>query len=99
MSDLRYPIGKFYFGGSISEEQQSKFIDDIAQAPTDLRNAVKGLLPEQLDNSIPRRRLGPFVSLYTTFLTATSTPTCAINLPLRKTNRRSSLMPKIDGHY
>jgi hypothetical protein len=49
MSDLRYPIGKFYFGGSISEEQQSKFIDDIAQAPTDLRNAVKGLLPEQLD--------------------------------------------------
>jgi hypothetical protein len=49
MSDLRYPIGKFHFDGSMSEEQKNKFIDDIAQAPANLRNAVEGLSQGQLD--------------------------------------------------
>jgi len=49
MSDLRYPIGKFHFDGSISEEQKSNCIDDIARAPGQLRNAVKDLSQSQLD--------------------------------------------------
>jgi DinB superfamily len=49
MSDLRYPIGKFHFDGPPTEEQRKKFIDDIAQAPANLRAAVKGLSDSQLD--------------------------------------------------
>jgi len=49
MSDLRYPIGKFHFEGSISDEQKSNFIDDIAHAPGKLCNAIKGLSQSQLD--------------------------------------------------
>jgi len=49
MTDLRYPIGKFHFDGPPTEEQRKKFINDIVQAPADLRAAVKGLSEEQLD--------------------------------------------------
>jgi hypothetical protein len=49
MTDPRYPIGKFHFDGPPPEEQRKKFIDDIAQAPANLRAAVKGLSDEQLD--------------------------------------------------
>ena len=51
MTDLRYPIGKFHFDGSSTstENQKQKLIDDIAAAPANLRAAVKGLSPQQLD--------------------------------------------------
>jgi hypothetical protein len=49
MPDLRYPIGKFTFDGSLAEAQKQKFLDDIAHAPEDLRAAVKGLSEPQLD--------------------------------------------------
>ena len=49
MSDLRYPIGKFNFDGSPTEEQRKRLIDDISQAPANLRAAVKGLSDQQLD--------------------------------------------------
>lgn len=53
MSDLSYPIGKFHYDGSIegsmSEGQKRKLVDDIAQAPANLRAAVSGLSPAQLD--------------------------------------------------
>ena len=49
MTDLRYPIGKFRFDGSLTEEQKQKFLDDIAHAPANLRAAVKGLSEQQLD--------------------------------------------------
>ena len=51
MTDLRYPIGKFHFDGSsaATENQKQKLIDDIAAAPANLRTAVKGLSPQQLD--------------------------------------------------
>ena len=49
MSDLRYPIGKFTFDGSITEKQRNQLIDDIEQAPAKLRAAVTGLSPQQLD--------------------------------------------------
>jgi len=49
MSDLRFPIGKFHYEGQVSEEQKQAFLNDIAQAPSNLRAAVKGLSETQLD--------------------------------------------------
>jgi len=49
MTDLRYPIGKFTYNGSLTDDQKQKFLDDIAQAPANLRAAVKGLSEQQLD--------------------------------------------------
>jgi hypothetical protein len=49
MSDLRYPIGKFHFDGPPTEQQRKKFIDDISQAPANLRAALEGLSDQQLD--------------------------------------------------
>ena len=51
--DLRYPIGKFNLEGEVTEEQRQRAIDEIAEAPANLRAAVEGLLPQQLD--IPYR--------------------------------------------
>jgi len=47
--DLRYPIGRFKFEESITEEQRRRFIDQIEGTPAELRSAVQGLSPEQLD--------------------------------------------------
>src|SRR5262245_22703190 len=49
MTDLRYPIGKFSFEGSNSETERCRLIDQIAEAPARLRDAIQGLSPEQLD--------------------------------------------------
>ena len=47
--DLSYPIGKFNWSGESNPEQRSRFIATIAAAPAQLRSAVKGLSPAQLD--------------------------------------------------
>ena len=49
MTDLHYPIGKFIYEGHPTEDQKRSFLDDIARTPADLRAAVKGLTPAQLD--------------------------------------------------
>jgi hypothetical protein len=49
MADLRYPIGKFAYHGPPTPEQQQELLEQIKQAPANLRAAVKGLSPEQLD--------------------------------------------------
>lgn len=49
MADPRYPIGKFSFDGSLTEQQKFKFLDDVEQAPARLRAAVQGLSEQQLD--------------------------------------------------
>jgi len=49
MSDLRYPIGKFSFQGTLTEEQKAKSLDDIEQTPARMRAAVAGLTEKQLD--------------------------------------------------
>jgi hypothetical protein len=49
MSDLQYPIGKFHFDGTFSEQQKQKYLDDISRVPADLRAAVSGLSEPQLD--------------------------------------------------
>ncbi len=49
MTDPRYPIGKFRYEGPPTEAQKQAFLNDIAQAPANLRAAVKGLAAAQLD--------------------------------------------------
>ena len=49
MTDLRYPIGKFTFDGPTTPEQRQELLSQIAQAPSRLRAAVKGLSEQQLD--------------------------------------------------
>ncbi len=47
--DLRYPVGKFRFPETITREERSKFVEQIAEAPLRLRSAVTGLGDSQLD--------------------------------------------------
>ncbi len=47
--DLRYPIGRFALEGNISDEMRERFIKDIEDTPSSLKEAVKGLTTEQLD--------------------------------------------------
>ena len=56
MNDPRYPIGKFHFQGTLTEDQKAALINDIEQAPAALRAAVAGLSPQQLET--PYREAG-----------------------------------------
>jgi len=47
--DLRYPVGKFGFPDTVSREERSTFVGQIAEAPLRLRSAVTGLSDSQLD--------------------------------------------------
>lgn len=47
--DLRFPIGKFHWRGELNGTERTEMISQIAEAPVRLREAVKGLTPEQLD--------------------------------------------------
>ena len=49
MEDLRYPIGRFAFASDPSPEQRRAWIRWIADAPSQLRQAVSGLSDSQLD--------------------------------------------------
>jgi uncharacterized damage-inducible protein DinB len=47
--DLQYPIGKFQWGGAITDAQREQLINQIEQLPAQLRQAVAGLTEEQVD--------------------------------------------------
>src|SRR5215210_7063200 len=49
MSDLRYPLGRFTMDVEPTEEERLRFIDQIAETPARLRQAIEGLTPQQLD--------------------------------------------------
>jgi len=49
MEDLSYPIGKFKAEAVLSNQKRIECIDQIAAAPSAVRQAVKNLSPEQLD--------------------------------------------------
>src|SRR5438270_13804037 len=49
MTDLQYPIGKFHFDGSLSEEQKQSALEEIARTPGNLRAVIRGLSEPQLD--------------------------------------------------
>ena len=47
--DLRYPVGKFNYSGELPEADRVRFISEIAAAPANMRAAVRGLSPQQID--------------------------------------------------
>jgi uncharacterized damage-inducible protein DinB len=48
--DLRYPVGKFNRPtAALTTAERGAFIDTIAQAPANIRSAIKGLSEKQLD--------------------------------------------------
>jgi hypothetical protein len=49
MHDLRYPVGEFHFPKSVSAEDLTRFIDQIADTPARMRAAITGLGDAQLD--------------------------------------------------
>jgi len=49
MEDLRYPVGQFHFPDSVSAQDLTRFIDQIAQAPACMRAAITGLTDAQLE--------------------------------------------------
>jgi hypothetical protein len=49
--DLQYPIGKFQWEGVITDERRAQLIDQIKQAPAQLRQALAGLTEEQIDST------------------------------------------------
>lgn len=49
MENLQYPIGRFVFDPNASPETRAAAIRDIAALPRELRRAVAGLSPAQLD--------------------------------------------------
>ena len=49
MSDLQYPIGRFSLPVSTTADERQAWIREIARTPKELRAAVEGLSPEQLD--------------------------------------------------
>jgi uncharacterized damage-inducible protein DinB len=49
MSDPRYPVGKFTYSIPPDEAQRKQMIHDIQEAPAELRTAIKGLSPQQIE--------------------------------------------------
>ncbi len=49
MENLQYPIGRFEFDPKVTPEKREACIRDIAALPRELRRAVAGLSPAQLD--------------------------------------------------
>jgi len=49
MSEMSFPIGKFTWPESVSVPERTAFIERIAATPANMRAAVAGLSPQQLD--------------------------------------------------
>ena len=49
MNDIRYPIGKFDGRSDLRDDERPALIKQIAEAPANLRAAVRGLTESQLD--------------------------------------------------
>ena len=47
--DLRYPVGRFDMQEEVTPERRREWIEQVAEAPTRLREAVAGLDDRQLD--------------------------------------------------
>src|SRR5437667_7162038 len=47
--DLRYPVGKFQYETLNTDSQRQDLISQIESLPENIRKAIKGLSPEQLE--------------------------------------------------
>ena len=66
MEELKYPIGKFKYGGAPTPAQRTSFIDTIDATPENLRRAVAGL-----SESVQVLAATPIVDVKTNSVTAT----------------------------
>ena len=48
-ADPRFPVGRYRVEGEISERQREEWIEQIAETPARMREAVRGLTDAQLD--------------------------------------------------
>ena len=51
MEDLRYPIGRLELKERLTDAERSELIDQIAETPVQMREAVRGLDDTQLDTA------------------------------------------------
>src|SRR5436309_858152 len=49
--DLRYPVGTFQYSGPNTPDQRQALINQIAETPARLREAISGLSPEQIETT------------------------------------------------
>ena len=63
--DLRYPVGKFQFPDTVSDSERETLLQQIADTPRKLREAVAGLGDDQL-----APKAGPCARSCTTWPTA-----------------------------
>ncbi|HEX9641338.1 MAG TPA: putative metal-dependent hydrolase, partial [Candidatus Krumholzibacteria bacterium] len=49
MDDLRYPIGRFHAPSTSEPAQRDEWIEQIADAPSEMKRVVVGLAAERLD--------------------------------------------------
>ena len=49
IEELKYPVGKFQFSGSMSDAERAQHVETIAQCPAKMRAAVAGLTEQQLN--------------------------------------------------
>lgn len=49
MSDPRYPIGRFDASAPVTPERVAQALDDMGRLPAAMRDAVRGLTPEQME--------------------------------------------------
>ncbi len=69
--DLRYPVGKFKFPESVSDDERETMLGQIAETPARLREAIAGLDESQLATPYRRPAVGPFARWSITCRTAT----------------------------
>ena len=49
MEDLRFPVGRMVLDPDVTPDKRAGWIDEVARAPAELRQAVAGLTDAQLD--------------------------------------------------
>ena len=49
VQDLRFPVGKFQRPAELDAQSRAKAIENVAACPARMREAVRGLTPEQID--------------------------------------------------
>lgn len=49
MFDPRFPIGKFSFPTAVTDAERAAMISEVEDAPSNMRAAIAGLSPQQLD--------------------------------------------------
>ncbi|WP_028551836.1 YfiT family bacillithiol transferase [Paenibacillus sp. UNC451MF] len=96
MEALRYPIGRFEWSGDITPEQRQLWIEDIEQLPVQLRNAVRGLTEDQLNEPY---RPGGWTVRQVVHHVADSHMNSVIRFKLALTEQQPTIKPYDEGAW